>query len=232
MQIYYRWRIKDGIKWCETPEWESWRMTIYFQRGFEVSGEDGGVTCEWQQVMCWCVHSPPCCACWLLMAADSLASQPGRQPSWHHQSHSQTWRCTPAVQPAPFKLMMPLFKAVMSLWRLFVSLLPFPWSLHPCFCQSRGHLYPAWERQEEPSHLRPVYHFKVCVWAETQKLRWIHKHTHGAKHPTISANSKGNFFLKKDMKSGQFRLVVIHAAWVCLWIPPCLLSAWPFLEES
>lgn len=231
MQIYYRWRIKDGIKWCETPEWESWRMTVYFQRGFEMSGEDGGVTCEWQQVMCWCVHSPPCCACWLLMAADSLASQPGRQPSWHHQSHSQTRRCTPAVQPAPLKLMMPLFKAVMSLWRLFVSLLPLPWSLHPCSLNPED-IFILHGKDKKNPLIYGLFTTSRYVSEQTPRSWGEYTNTHMVQNIQLFKPIQRETFLKKDMKSGQFRLVVIHAAWVCLWIPPCLLSAWPFFKKS
>lgn len=158
-------------------------MTIYFQCGLQMTGEDEGVTCEWQQVMCWCAQ-PPYCACRLLMATDSLASQPGRQPSWHYQSHSQTWRCTPAVQPVRFKLMMRLFKAIMSLWRLFVSLVTFPWSLHPCFLNPEDIFILHGKDKKNPL----IYGlFTTSRYVSEQRSRSWNEYinTHGAKHPTI-----------------------------------------------
>lgn len=128
--------------------------------GFKMKTEDWGDG-EWQQVMRSCAQLSHC-AYWLLMAADSLASQPRRQRSWHYQSQSDALVCTHALRWVQFQGMMLPFEGVMSLSRLFVMLVTFRWSVS-LFPQSRGHLYPAWERQEEPSNLWPVYHFKVCV---------------------------------------------------------------------
>lgn len=129
--------------------------------------------------MCSCAQLSHC-AGWVLMATDSLASQPCRQRSWHYHSHSQTqWMCTHAVQPEQFKLMMLLFKGVMSLWRLFVSFVMFPWSLLPVLVFLPPEDIFILHGKDKKNPL--IYGlFTTSRYASTptfQKLKRIHKYT-------------------------------------------------------
>lgn len=98
----------------------------------------------------------------------------------------------------------------MSLLRLSCGLPSPDLSILSLFSPSRGHLYPAWERQEEPSHLWPVYHFKVCVSAKVPKAEMKYINIHRAEYHQVQ---RKHFY--KDMTSGQPKLAVIRAGCVC-----------------
>lgn len=86
---------------------------------------------------------------------------------------------------------------------LFVSFPPFPdLFLLSLFTQSRGHLYPPWERQEEPSNLRPVYHFKVCNCKAEKACTVKQKHENSV--ATLNFCFNGNPYANVQVYGGSW----------------------------
>lgn len=71
----------------------------------------------------------------------------------------------------------------------------------------RGRLYPPRERQEEPSHLRPVYHFKVCTSVK-QSISWSNiKHCFVFSPLFLSAQSDSINVIQRNGDVCKFQLM-------------------------
>lgn len=176
MQIYYRWCIEDRVQW-PSEKVDGWPSISTVGSKFLERMEVWGVNDSRR-----CVHVRSALLCIPVINGCRFISEPALLTLSITQSDA--WRRAPAVHRGQLKLMMLLFKAVMSLSRLFVSLVMSNWSLHPCFLNVEDIFILHGKDKKNPL----IYGlFTTSRYVSKQSSRSWNKYIniHGAKHQTI-----------------------------------------------